>query len=205
MRPAFTWCACLPNGEIKGSEMGPRWGLHRRPAASKAPKGTTKSEKDGKALRLMQLNCRSLLESGKRAEIARLAHLWNIDILCLQETHLPETDKSPTIESFTIVGRCDRQSDYSEAGGRGGGVATYQRAQYGVDLIETRCIQPRVESVTITIRTDRGLLKIANVYIPPRLKADTWFTSYEEEMIVADTAIHEDHGILQEQKNRGSN
>ena len=75
--------------------------------------------KKGKMLRIMQLNCNSLCVSGKRAELALVAHECNIDILFLQETHLRKVDASPTIATLTLVGRCNRHSTYSKAEARG--------------------------------------------------------------------------------------
>eukprot|EP00737_Agarophyton_chilense_P004179 gb/GEZJ01005134.1/.p1 GENE.gb/GEZJ01005134.1/~~gb/GEZJ01005134.1/.p1 ORF type:complete len:129 (+),score=16.97 gb/GEZJ01005134.1/:326-712(+) len=82
----------------------------------------SKSEKQMK-LRLLQLNCRGLLNAAKRAELSKNANDCQIDLICLRETFLKKSDRSPTIEGYEMLGRYDRQDGVTLVGGRGGAAA----------------------------------------------------------------------------------
>lgn len=147
----------------------------------------SKNDNERRTLRILQPNCRSLLATGKRSEIARLAHAWKVDILCLQETHFQKSDRTPRIQGFKLVGRCDRDADYGHRGGRGGGVATYQRNDLNIDLLTDKPIQKGIDRVTVLVRSPKGPLSIANVYVPPPLHASEWYKFVDDhDMVVAD-------------------
>ncbi len=76
-----------------------------------------------------------------------------------------------------MVGRCDRNQHCSQAGGREFEVATYQRFNLSVDLLDAFSKMPGIAVVKIGVRNERGRLKTANAYGPPQQKATTWFTS----------------------------
>lgn len=59
--------------------------------------------------------------SGKRALLAKTAHGYDADILCIQETCLKHGDNTSAIQGYTLVGRCDRDQRYTIVNGRGGG------------------------------------------------------------------------------------
>ncbi|CAN8066249.1 unnamed protein product [Agarophyton chilense] len=75
-------------------------------------------------------------------------------------------------------------------GGRGRGVITYQRNDLSLDLLTERSITTGFERVTVLMRSPRGLLSIANVYIPPQLRMTKWYTLLDDQdMIVKDCNI----------------
>ncbi len=78
--------------------MGPRSGLLRRPTPSPG-NGYDKFGKRRETASSSSFELQKLACERERAELARLAHKWKADILCLQETHLQDTDTNPSIHS----------------------------------------------------------------------------------------------------------
>ena len=63
-------------------------------------------------------------------------------------------------------------------------MATFQRACLGSNLLEAKDIAPGVESVTVSIRIERGLLQIANFCVAVPVKAEIWFISLTDDVII---------------------
>jgi len=131
-------------------------------------KGDNKYNK--KTLRAMQWNAASL--KNKIYELRDRTKALDLDILLIQETHLKEDDKTPTIDGYTAI-RADRKG-----GMEGGGLISYIRTSLTFERIKDEAKNgTEISSFSVKMSKNKWI-KFTNLYCPPT--SSTSFTNQLE-------------------------
>ncbi len=123
---------------------------------------------------ICHLNVRSLVATGRLAEVQSLTLINDVDILCLTETWLKSKHMNSTllIKGYQPPVRLDRQE------GRGGGVAIYLRE--GLACKQLPVVPSGIECVAVSIHLPRRKkLTIIAAYRPPRKNMSDFLDSLD--------------------------
>jgi len=131
---------------VRSTEMNPDHTLQSSPESSP----TSDFQAIGPALRILQLNVEGL-SSAKRTIISAIARKQKVDIICLQETHIPTEEAGRyTIDGFDLLSHSAH--------------AKHGRATYVCSNIASACPLFSGEFYDVV---QVGGYQIANIYKPP--------------------------------------
>ncbi len=113
------------------------------------------------SLNIAHVNARSLLADTRLLDLELLAATNSIDIICITETWLTSSHRSPHLPGFQPIFRRDRDS-----GRRGGGVAIFVRSGIHVTV---KNFAPELETICLEVHLPRRKkLLLVTAYRPPK-------------------------------------
>eukprot|EP00971_Amphidinium_carterae_P187340 3718238-Amphidinium_carterae.2 len=118
-------------------------------------------------LRLATINVRSMNDAGKIKFVADRAMQRKLDILFVQETRLPDTITSMTVDGYNLIA-----SPAASSAGAHGGLAVLIKVDPHFSIEAHKCTSPRVLVVWVTIATKRCRLVCGHAPIAEAPLAD---------------------------------